>query len=51
MTMSDKLRAYAVLLRQWDAYELHGPVPAKLDYRDLAATLILAAQQLDGDAA
>jgi hypothetical protein len=47
MTTSGKLRAYAALLQQWDAYELHGLVLEKLGYRDLAVTLIIAARQLD----
>jgi len=35
----EKLREYALLLRRWNAFELGGPVPAALDYVDLAKTI------------
>jgi hypothetical protein len=34
--VTTKLREYAILLRRWEAFELGGQAPARLEYLDLA---------------
>ena len=44
----ESCQEFAKLIREWNAFELNGPVPARLDWGLLAATLDAAAEEIYG---